>query len=852
MQKTTGGIGAASKYDWGDFFPHKYPYSDQVKAIRTCRSAVADNGYYVMEGPCGSGKTTISLTATLSAIDDDTTEASKVAVVTPLTSQREQFLNELRAINQKRTDADGGSVGGEVTVLEVAGKHEYLPYARAGVKPYGDGEDYTVSKEMKERTDELLTYTSSYEVPVEYFPESDTESCSYGDCTKDAPVDLGYCYSHVNEEHAADVGKSDAKARAILKRITTGVSDSEKLAIQVDGEEYLTPYPDRIPYAHEVAELHDSDIDGLIDPFRIGYYGEEDFEMSFARADDMVVSVFELVKETATRGVCPYRTLYDLLQYDDVASADVVVGNYHHILNPRIRFMFENYRGEDTLLVIDEAHMLAENARGLLGSSRSLSVLNGADAEWKALIELFQDSTEVGKDAIAALRAAGFERRTAIHDIRDFFDEFAEITRQYARDRVSTEFGSQLPAYAASLPQSAVLGVSWIGEETDPVTDAIEHAAQGNDVWETVVENPREVGFLLQKLYDLLGLAEDEYSTTAAAAFYLADWIEGADRDTYLRELEVSKRETPPTGKLDDDALRAYNASLNLYSTIPKNSLCKNVFSQYGGGIVMSATLEPLEQFTYETGIDMVEEAGRPVTTEAYDLKFPEENRKTFVVPNYMYVKGARGDATTTESEKTGTRKYYEGTLVEVGQTYGNIMFVLPSKSEANAMGVALKHSRDVSKNIFIDQGGDGVLEAFRASDKDSILVTYANGTLTTGVDYSGDDLHTVGVVGVSYPPMTDRTRAVAEVYEQKFDNGYKYGVTVPTVREARQALGRPIRGRDEGGVRLLIDQRYIGEGDERQVYDCLPQQLWGEIELCDRDELQETIDGFWDFYHMF
>lgn len=860
LQKTTGGIGPASKYDWGEFFPHDYPYSDQVSAIRTFRSLAGDDGYYVMEGPCGSGKTTISLTATLSAIEDGTSDAQKVAVVTPLTSQREQFMNELRDINRKRretehTDADGDSENSgraDVTALEVAGKHEYLPYARESADLYGNGDDYRVSKEIKDRTDLLLEYTSSYEVPVKYFLDDDTQMCGRGACSNTAPDDLGYCYAHANDETAADVGKSAAKARAIVNRITSTVSDTDKLTVDIGGTVYETPYPDTLPYAHDVANLHEDDINGAIDPFRVGYYADEEFEIGFDRADKSVMSVDELVKHTASRGICPYRTLYDLLQNDDVASAQVVIGNYHHILNPRTRFLFDNYRGHDTLLVIDEAHTLAEKARDLLGSSRAITALNGAENEWNQLLKLIQKPTELGDKAVAELDSIGFERRSDLREIQSFFGEFASLTETYARDRVGDEFSKQLPAYPSELPGTSVLGVADIGEESDPITDALEQTAAGNDVWETVFENPRAVGSVLRNLYELLPNDEDDYSATAQAAFYLADWIDGADRETYLREIELFKRENPPNTVLSDDVLQAYNPRLNLYATIPSKPLFQNVFKEYGGGIVMSATLEPLEQFTYETGLDRVEDSGGSVLAESYDLTFPEENRKTFVVPNYKYVANARGEATTTDSEKTGTRKWYEGTLEEIGQTYGNIMFVLPSKREANVMGIALEDSAVVTKRIFIDQGGDGVLRAFRQCDEEAVLVTYANGTLTTGVDYSGDELHTVGVVGVSYPPTTDRVKAVVDVYEDKFDDGYKYGVTVPAIRDARQAIGRPIRGKDEGGVRLFIDQRYIGDGDQFRVYDCLPQQLKGELDVCERDALKDSIDGFWDFFHMF
>jgi DNA excision repair protein ERCC-2 len=45
--------------------------------------------------------------------------------------------------------------------------------------------------------------------------------------------------------------------------------------------------------------------------------------------------------------------------------------------------------------------------------------------------------------------------------------------------------------------------------------------------------------------------------------------------------------------------------------------------------------------------------------------------------------------------------------------------------------------------------------------------------------------------------------------YDRRFGDGFEYALTVPAVRKARQAVGRVIRGPEETGVRVLLDERY-------------------------------------------
>jgi len=53
------------------------------------------------------------------------------------------------------------------------------------------------------------------------------------------------------------------------------------------------------------------------------------------------------------------------------------------------------------------------------------------------------------------------------------------------------------------------------------------------------------------------------------------------------------------------------------------------------------------------------------------------------------------------------------------------------------------------------------------------VLISYMWGTLTEGVDYKNARGRTVVIVGVGYPALNDRTRAVESAYDAEFGHGW-------------------------------------------------------------------------------
>jgi DNA excision repair protein ERCC-2 len=84
----------------------------------------------------------------------------------------------------------------------------------------------------------------------------------------------------------------------------------------------------------------------------------------------------------------------------------------------------------------------------------------------------------------------------------------------------------------------------------------------------------------------------------------------------------------------------------------------------------------------------------------------------------------------------------------------------------------------------------------------------------------------------------------VRTAYDDAFGDGFDTALTVPAVRKARQAVGRVIRGPEEVGVRVLLDERYA-----RDSWDSVREYLGPEREEfqpVSPDMLSIGLERFW------
>jgi DNA excision repair protein ERCC-2 len=127
-----------------------------------------------------------------------------------------------------------------------------------------------------------------------------------------------------------------------------------------------------------------------------------------------------------------------------------------------------------------------------------------------------------------------------------------------------------------------------------------------------------------------------------------------------------------------------------------------------------------------------------------------------------------------------------------------------------------------------------------------AVFLGVQGGRTSEGVDFPGDQMNSVIVVGVPYAEPTPRVKAQIEYYEKRFPKlGREYGYVLPAMKRASQAAGRPIRTLEDRGAIVFMDYRYATS----YCRGFLPQWISSGLKaLPDRDEaLAKEIQTFFN-----
>ncbi|WP_229770491.1 ATP-dependent DNA helicase [Halorhabdus sp. CBA1104] len=468
----------------------------------------------------------------------------------------------------------------------------------------------------------------------------------------------------------------------------------------------------------------------------------------------------EVYEYAERQGFCGYELLKD-----GIEGVDLVICNYHHLLDPFVREQFFRWLGRDpsdVIAVFDEAHNVADAARDHARRTlaeptleRALDELDGsddprADAARNVLTTIHTALQETYEDALA------FGQRETIED--DWED--LAIDNDDRRDDLTL---SLLQHYTGQGVSDDLASALKLGQALDQ---------QYEDAFKDGETSVRK-----------------ECPTLQAATFFEA-WLAESDESGLYPVVSVRR---------DDDNGDLYGRA-ELYTAIPQR-VTSGLFEDLYATVLMSATLRPFDVTEDVLGLE------DPVTM-AYGPQFPAERRRTYAV-DVPALFASRRD----EPELQDT---VAGVIEDAARmTPGNTLAFFPSYAEAERY-----HDRvNIEGTRYLDEPGtraQELRETFTADD-DGVLFTSLWGTLAEGVSFDGDDARTVLVVGVPYPYLDERMDAVQAAYETAFDGedaGWRYAVEIPTVRKTRQAMGRVIRSPEDFGARVLIDRRYTEDAE--------------------------------------
>ncbi|ERG97074.1 helicase C-terminal domain-containing protein [Haloquadratum walsbyi] len=885
---------------WTPYFRYDTIYEDQHTAIESFLDTLGQQGYYLKEGACGTGKTLAAVTASIHAIrnpeqlsdrsptDESFPEYDRVIAVTPVKKQLQQFIAELRGIN-KTLPAEAKPI----RTVVLRGQADMMAIRNANL-PKTDTRD--VTQDLRATTREIIRFNS--DIPLDWPDDLSPPAFSVANYDWSNPSEKAV---QTQEKYPYDPNRARAIKDIVAQLEPRDTEDNTQLYI--DGIE--TPYPEHVPHTSEIVDSTrldsnfnqlPSDLQGRFDPFYAATLsGLQESIVEFADAPSHVVDKQTLFEATVASGCCPHELMCILAQ-----QADVIIGNYNHLLDPETRYLTDKKLGllnEQTIAIVDEAHQLEERSRDSLSTSVDLYTLMRARNDVKIArqyasgsiadsptpdlpnerAELAQKIVEDG----AKLRTTGID-----HAEMRAVEQLLDIAKQKLIEASETidavglihRFGEE-----DAEPQSREVK-SLVDPNNLNWGDQLTRSVKTNtSVSVSVMQDAERIMSRLEDVFDAFrehGILDRTPQGKPVGAFF-RQWAQ-APHEVYHPEARVIPSQKESFPDQFPAWVKNWTPELRLFNCIPKREL-RRVFSELGSGVLMSATLRPKETFREAIGIDAVPQSGaldtkvqstddgmtirmngitdemtesvdtRSTTFDRFPLRFSPENRLSIVIDLPKFTKANRGEQKTDPQAMTDTRRQYAEVIGQVARTDGNILIAMPSYSEA-AWVYEYLGTLSTEKRCFIDESStadetDKLLSEFFESG-DGILCTSLRGTITEGVDFDGKKLHTCLSIGVPLAPPSSEMDAVEIAYQRAVDEtgGQEAARLIPSTRRVRQSVGRVIRGVDETGVRILADERY-GTSDNTNLRMYLSPQQQQEFTPVKYAEVGDAITRFWEYH---
>ncbi len=310
------------------------------------------------------------------------------------------------------------------------------------------------------------------------------------------------------------------------------------------------------------------------------------------------------------------------------------------------------------------------------------------------------------------------------------------------------------------------------------------------------IQNPRaffehihETGLTIRK--SMLAEGRSPRSYINSVGEYLQKWVETAEDDSYINLISrYFTKEGNKTGKLEIAAL-------------DPSKITAPVFSSTYANVIMSGTLQPLEAYARITHLS------QDTVQFLAPSPFPKE-----------HVFSAVCSGVTTSMENR-TSKMYQ-TMIErinevVNSTPTNTGIFAASFQVLNAL-LSEGLEEQLLKPLYCEKSGmtskanEKLVQDFKAcGDRGgAVFLGVQGGRTSEGVDFPGNQMNSVLVVGVPYAEPTPRVRAQIDYYERRFPSrGREYGYTLPAMKKATQAAGRPIRTLEDKGAIVFLDYRF-------------------------------------------
>ncbi len=302
-------------------------------------------------------------------------------------------------------------------------------------------------------------------------------------------------------------------------------------------------------------------------------------------------------------------------------------------------------------------------------------------------------------------------------------------------------------------------------------------------------EHLHEVGSSIRR--SLLAEGKNPRSYIHGMSEFLLRWLEILGDESFVNVASrYTTRENVKTAKLEIVAL-------------DPSKVTAPVFSSTYSNIIMSGTLQPLQAYAKLTKLpeDTVE--------CIVPSPFPKEHVLSVV---------CLGVSTAMEKRTPAMYQTIIKRVTEVVQnTPANTGIFAASFEVLNAL-VAEGLENALDKPLFHERRGmsskanEKMVADFKACGENNgaVFLGVQGGRTSEGVDFPGNQMNSVIIVGVPYAEPTPRVKAQISYYEKCFPKlGREYGYVLPAMKKASQAAGRPIRTLEDRGAIVFLDYRF-------------------------------------------
>jgi DNA excision repair protein ERCC-2 len=237
---------------------------------------------------------------------------------------------------------------------------------------------------------------------------------------------------------------------------------------------------------------------------------------------------------------------------------------------------------------------------------------------------------------------------------------------------------------------------------------------------------------------------------------------------------------------------------LKVFCKDPSRFLGK-IFDSAHATIALSATLEPFDFYKKLLGVP-------PKRTAELSLPspFPRSNRKIVVI----------SEVDTTYKQRANHYDRIAEHVADIaGASDGNYLALFPSyaflREVADRMPPQLKNIV-VQRSDMTDYERNAILDILRDRPRrGNLILGVSGGMYAEGIDYQGDMLSGVMVVGPALPQVSFEQELLKRYYDEQYGAGFEFAYLIPGMTRVVQSAGRVIRSETDVGVIALLCKRF-------------------------------------------